>query len=193
MTQSRIDIWIKTGYQLLGTEGIEGIKIERLAKILNLNKSGFYYYFGTLDSFVKKLIEYHVDMAKTVAGEIAICNNIDPDLLLLVIKHKIFFLVESQLLVKNRHGILNLDEAGKVINGGLLLVGSKITGVSNDPRVSPALLSMIRHLLYARIDERNLTYEFLHQLSVEAEEVFAQINMGRDLSSPDNKAESSSR
>ncbi|WP_026968002.1 TetR/AcrR family transcriptional regulator [Algoriphagus terrigena] len=193
MTQSRIDIWIEAGYKLLAKEGLEGLKIERLARVLNLNKSGFYYYFGTLDSFVKQLIEHHVGMAKAIAEEIAICDDIDPDLLLLVIKHKIFFLAESQLLVKNRQVDLDADEAGKIINDGVRSLWAKITGEPNDPRVSSALLSMIRHFLYARIDERNLTYEFIHQLSVETKEVFAQINLGRDISSPDNKAESSSR
>lgn len=192
MTQSRIDIWIKTGYKLLGTEGIEGIKIERLARILNLNKSGFYYYFGTLESFVKQLIEYHVDMAKTVAGEIAVCDNIDPDLLLLVIKHKFFFLAESQLLVKNRHVDLDVEEAGKIINGGVRSLWSRITGAADDPRVSFAYLNMIRHFLYARIDERNMTYEFLHQMTVETKEILAGINMGKDISSPDKSSTSSS-
>ena len=39
MTASKIDKWISAGYELLGTEGTDGINVERGAKILNLNKS----------------------------------------------------------------------------------------------------------------------------------------------------------
>jgi AcrR family transcriptional regulator len=51
MTISKINTWIKAGYKLLGTEGMDGIKVERLARILDLNKSGFYHYFGTMEFY----------------------------------------------------------------------------------------------------------------------------------------------
>jgi len=41
MSKLKIDAWIKAGYKLLGKEGVDGVKVERLARILQLNKSGF--------------------------------------------------------------------------------------------------------------------------------------------------------
>ncbi len=43
---SKVEKWIKAGYALLATDEIDGINIERLARALNVNKSGFYHYFG---------------------------------------------------------------------------------------------------------------------------------------------------
>src|SRR5262245_3858623 len=101
MSASKIETWVKAGYKLLGSEGPEGIKIERLARVLSLNKSGFYYYFKTMEAFLVHLLEYHVEIARRVASEIGQCETIDPDLVRLMLRHKSFFLVESQLLVRS--------------------------------------------------------------------------------------------
>ena len=178
MSAQKIETWTKTGYELLGMEGLEGIKIERLAKILHLNKSGFYYYFGTMESYCKTLIQYHVLQAKIVAMEIADCANIDPDLLLLIVKHKTFFLVESQLLVKGRlHGGDDLEEAGKIINEDLLLLWRKTSSLPDDRSILLACLNIIRHFFYARIDADNVNYEFLHSLTSEVKGVLDKVSM----------------
>lgn len=173
MTVSRIETWIQSGYKLLGAEGVDGIKIERLARILNLNKSGFYHYFGNMQSYMEALVQYHTSMARRIATEIAGSRNIDPDLLQLIVKHKSFFLVESQLLVKNRSamGYGNIDEAGQIINKELLALWRNTQGLPDDMSVAHGYLNILRHFIYARIDARNISYEFLHKLSVETKEV----------------------
>ena len=177
MTLSKIDTWIKAGYKLLGTEGMDGIKVERLAKILDLNKSGFYHYFGTMESYVKSLLHYHVGLATTIASEIAKCQNIDPDLLLLIVKHKTFFLVESQLLVKSRPAHLDedVDEAGKILNEVLLPLWRKARDLPEDRTAAMGFLNIMRHFVYSRVDPENFNYEFLHALAVETHDVLDKI------------------
>jgi AcrR family transcriptional regulator len=43
--------WTEVGYALFAEEGLDGIQVERLARILKLNKSGFYHYFRDLDGY----------------------------------------------------------------------------------------------------------------------------------------------
>ena len=185
MTTSKIDTWIQAGYNLLATEGIDGIKIERLAKILQLNKSGFYHYFGTMESYVKNLLQYHICIAKGIAGEIARCQNIDPDLLLLIVKHKVFFLVESQLLVKRRPAQIDdqIDEAGRIVNEELLPLWRKTNELPHDDSVALAYLNIIRHFFYAQVDAAHINYEFLHKLTVDTKEVMDKVIMERYVSS----------
>ena len=52
-------VWTEVGYNLFAEEGIEGIQVERLARILQLNKSGFYHYFGDIDGYCEELINLH--------------------------------------------------------------------------------------------------------------------------------------
>jgi len=185
MTASKIDTWIQAGYKLLATEGMDGIKIERLAKILTLNKSGFYHYFGTMESYHKNLLRYHIRIAKGIAAEIASCQNIDPDLLLLIVKHKAFFLVESQLLVKGRptHVDDQVDEAGKIVNEELLPLWRKTDELPEDDSVALAYLNIIRHFFYGQVDAEHINYEFLHKLTVDTKGVMNKVIMDRHISS----------
>jgi hypothetical protein len=47
MTNSKKTIqgWLDVGYKIFAHEGPEGIQVERLARILGVNKSGFYHFF----------------------------------------------------------------------------------------------------------------------------------------------------
>ena len=184
MAASKIDTWIKAGYKLLATEGMDGIRIERLAKILGLNKSGFYHYFGTMEGFVKRLLEHHIDKAKGIACEIANCQNIDPDLLFLIEKHKAFFLVESQLLVKGRpvHVLEEVIEAGKILNKELLPLLRKSSELPDDDSVALAYLNIVRHFFYACIDARHIDYEFLHRLAIDTKGVMDKVIGNQHLS-----------
>jgi AcrR family transcriptional regulator len=188
MTHSKIDLWISTGYKLFGTDGMDGIKVERIARILALNKSGFYHYFGDMASYIKCLLQYHVSLARNISSEIARCQNIDPDLLRLVVKRKGFFLVESQLLVKSRptHVDEDLDEAGRIVNDALLPLWRKIRDLPEDPSAAIGLLNIIRHFFYARMDGQHLDYEFLHALTVETQ-VILDKTMDRQISSPQDR------
>lgn len=177
MSKLKIDAWIKAGYKLLGKEGVDGVKVERLARILQLNKSGFYHYFGSMKIYLKNLLEYHVEMAKVIAPEIATCENLDPDLLLLMIKHKGFFLVESQLLLKSKPAYFgaDADESGKIINKELLPLWRKDTQLPADSAVALSYLNIILHFFYARINSENLSYQYLHSLTFETEEVLNKV------------------
>ncbi len=177
MSIVKTEAWIKAGYKLFGNEGIEGVKVERLARILQLNKSGFYHYFGSMNSFLKSLLRYHVSMARYIAAEAATCENLDPDLLLLIIKHKTFFLVESQLLVrcKTTHLGADIDEAGRIINKEILPLWRKATQLPEDSTVALAYLNIILHYFYARLTPDNMNYEFLHSLAVETRGVLNKV------------------
>lgn len=187
MSTSKIETWIKAGYELLATEGLKGIKIERLARILNLNKSGFYYYFGAMDGFLRHVLQHHARIATEVAAEIEICETIDPDLLLVVLRHPSFFLVESQLLVKgsHTHADYDADEAGKIITKALLSFWQRTHEAPGDEGVALAYLNIIRHFFYARIDAEKMTYEFLHDLAAETRDALGPGIADRHVRSSD--------
>ena len=116
-------------------------------------------------------------MAKDIAPEIACCDNLDPDLLLLMIKHKGFFLVESQLLLKSKQAYFSAeaDQASKIINKELLPLWRKDTQLPEDSAVALSYLNIILHFFYARINSDNLSYQYLHSLTFETEEVLNKV------------------
>jgi len=177
MSKEKTEEWIKAGYKLFSSEGMESLKVERLARTLELNKSGFYHYFGSMNIYLKGLCEYHVNLARKVTQEVARCKDLDPDLLLLMIRHKSFFLVESQLLVKCKpvQFAEDISTAGKIVSKELLPLWRKFTQLPEDSAAAIAYLNIILHFFYARINSNNMNYEFLHSLTVETQEVLKKV------------------
>jgi AcrR family transcriptional regulator len=70
--------WIETGYNLFAHQGIDCVNIERLAKTLGLNKSGFYHYFQDRDSFLEQLMLHHTDMADLIIRDLRSVKQFDP-------------------------------------------------------------------------------------------------------------------
>jgi AcrR family transcriptional regulator len=181
MTLLKADTWIKAGYDLLGAEGVAGVKIERLARILKLNKSGFYYYFNTMEGFLRNVHEYHVRTAQEVATQLAYCNCIDPDVLLIIVRFKSFFLVESQLLVGSKiaHIHLEADEAWGIISDELIRMWQRTGEVNCDKAIVMAYLKIIRHFFYARIKTAEVEYEYLCSIAAETREVLEKVSNDR--------------
>jgi AcrR family transcriptional regulator len=163
---SKTEKWVEAGYRLLATDEIDGINIERLARVLKANKSGFYHYFGTREEYFKSLINHHIDRAKIVATEIQHCERIDPDLLMVIVKEKNFFLVEAQLLLKGKPLKVKFDttEAGRTIADEVVTLWRKHNEPVTDLKGALATVDIIRHYFYARIDAQNINYKFLHGL-----------------------------
>ena len=63
--------WLQAALDLLRTGGIEAVRVERLAKMLNVAKSGFYYHFNDRSDLHDALLEYwvRIDYAPILADE----------------------------------------------------------------------------------------------------------------------------
>ncbi|HTF17237.1 MAG TPA: helix-turn-helix domain-containing protein [Chryseolinea sp.] len=182
---SNIDKWLKVGYELLAAEEIDGINIERLARTLDANKSGFYHYFGTKDEYFKQLIGYHIRRAGVVASEIQRCNAIDPDLLHVVVREKLFFLVESQLFIKGKPLKNKVDAtvAGRLVTDEVVALWCRQNETPSSYRVLPGTVNIIRHFFYGRIDAHNVSHKFLHVL---VGEIRAMLNSNMFISRYDD-------
>jgi AcrR family transcriptional regulator len=84
---NNISLWMEQGYTLFAEEGLEGIHIERLARILHLNKSGFYHYFADLEGYYEGLIKLHDQKVSLFVHDVGQAKKLDPDYLLVLVKH----------------------------------------------------------------------------------------------------------
>ncbi len=57
MTVTRLTAsdWVDAGFTILGEEGIQGVKIDRMAERLSVTKGSFYWHFRDLDDFLDAL------------------------------------------------------------------------------------------------------------------------------------------
>ena len=52
--------WINLGYRTFSEQGASGIVVEKMARILNVNKSSFYWHFKTRKDFIENLITFWI-------------------------------------------------------------------------------------------------------------------------------------
>ncbi len=158
--------WIELGYELFAKEGAEGIQVERLARILKLNKSGFYHYFKTPDNFLKELFNRHQMIARQMAIETKKCDVLDPDYFKVIVEFKMFVLVQGQLALKQDHSLYGsvVNEARQMMDKHLLPLWRETFNLPDDDELVSQQFSLFRNAFYAQANFDNLNYTFLHNM-----------------------------
>jgi len=163
-------IWTEAGYELFAREGLDAIQIERLSRLLQLNKSGFYHYFGDLEVFFMELLRLHRQKANRYLADIREVTTIDPGYFQVVVKHKVPVMFHMQLFrTKNRPEFTALaqtiDDEEEVIMGELWTAYLGFKG-SSDAAIR--YFNLVRDMINARMSFQNLDVEFLRASVTEA-------------------------
>lgn len=164
--QTLATAWIKTGYALFAAEGLEGVRIERIAKELKLNKSGFYHYFGDRESFLEELAKHHIDLAHQLAGAFQNIKQIDPDLINLMVATREPILAHMQMMRNNHHPVLNACylQANDMTIAELLPRFAEYIGITQDLEFAGKYLEYVRDMVHVRLTPENLNETFLRNL-----------------------------
>ena len=89
--------WIIKGYELLAVSGPDGVKVERIARMLNVNKSAFYHYFGDREIFFEQLMDHHDKIGVQFAKEVSELKSFNPGYPNLLIKYKTSVFIQMML------------------------------------------------------------------------------------------------
>ncbi|RIW14997.1 TetR/AcrR family transcriptional regulator [Algoriphagus lacus] len=157
-------IWMDTGYGIFCKEGPSGIVVERLARELNKNKSGFYHFFGDREYFFETMMKEHLERADEIADRIRRIGTFDPDFYQIMMDYKNPVLFQMQL-VKNRETELfakTFQQFNSKIVGAVIPVWSDHLQVPCDVAIS--LWTIARDSFYARITEENFNSRFFDDL-----------------------------
>lgn len=182
ITNQAYQKWIDAGYQLFTQEGLEGILVERMARILNLNKSGFYYYFGDRDFYLDQLLKFHLTQCEGVASGMSKMSQFDPDFFHVIINHKSAIMVQMQLQRFRHHELCNTyyNLVNQLVDREIVPVWSSFMGIHNDPVLALQFFRLTRDLFYSRITPGNITHDFIRNLIYEVKEV-AQSLLEKDI------------
>lgn len=165
--------WIEAGYEQFAAEGLEGIQVERLARITGLNKSGYYHYFGDRDSFVEKLMERHVHLATAYTNELKLILQFDPEYIELLIKYATPLMFTSQL-VRNRHVKLlasTHQQINEMIDPVLSKLFANFIGHKDHLEFSTKYYDQVRYMFHAQITPDRMNYRYLRDFMYEAREL----------------------
>ncbi len=170
--------WTEAGYDLFAEEGLEGLQVERLARILQLNKSGFYHYFGDLEGYCDELLKFHQHRVTQYCNRVREVKRIDPDYLHVLIEFKVPTLFQMQLgRIKNKPAF---HEVEKWVDHQEEVVIQQLWCNYIDTEISAELtmryFDMFRSMFYARVGVENFTLPFVTSIFEEAKAVLNQVS-----------------
>jgi AcrR family transcriptional regulator len=170
-------IWIEAGYNQFAIAGLEGIQVERLARITNLNKSGFYHYFGNRETFLEQLMKHHYSVAITLTNELHQLQQIDPDLFNVLIKYRTPVIAHMQL-VRNRHHTLlyeHYQKVNKLVDLVITPSWASYLGMPDNLALAHRYFEQARDAFYSRISFENMNEVFLREFFQEAKMLVTEI------------------
>lgn len=160
---SSLQRWIETGYRIIAHEGIDAIQVERLAREIALNKSGFYHYFGTRIKYLDALMGHHRNEVVQMATMLSEVNNFDPDYFYVLLQFKTTVLFHMQL-VRHRHDrflIESFHRINEIIDPMVIPAWANFIGQQHNHELAKRYYQIFRELMYSRITPDNLNIEHL--------------------------------
>ncbi len=165
--------WIDAGYNLFAQEGYDGIQIERLARIVDLNKSGFYHYFADRDTYFKHLMQQHLNNADLQVEVVQSIPNFIPDYIQYLLHFSTPVLVNMQLVRESHHPLFatSFSAVNKKVDPATLPLWADFIGIPENPGLAFRYFEFFRDMFYARLNKNNLNYEFIHATCMEAKDI----------------------
>jgi AcrR family transcriptional regulator len=173
--------WLETGYTIFAREGPDGIQIEKIARLLALNKSSFYHYFGTFEIFYELLVQHHYNRIDMAMKDAQVATCLDPDYLEIVVKHKVTFMFQMQLTRYKSNALFSkaCSRVNQKMDESVILLWNKHLGVIDNDDLSLLFLGFVRDSFYARVSFENFNYYFLHDLVSGARRIVEEIRQRR--------------
>ncbi|HTF17239.1 MAG TPA: TetR/AcrR family transcriptional regulator [Chryseolinea sp.] len=176
-----ISAWADVGYHLYAKEGMDGLQIERLSRILQVNKSSFYHYFGDLDGFCEALLKLHREYAVHYMEDIRSARVIDPDYLNVIVKYKVPILFQMQLIRSKKPAFYNVAQAIDQEEYDILRpVWSKYLEFLENSDLAIGYFDIVRDRLYTRMSFENLDYYFLRDIVAGAKVLMGKILLSKN-------------
>lgn len=182
--------WIEAGYELFAFEGPDSLQVEKLAKKIGLNKSGFYHYFGDHEVFISKVLDYHCFLAEKFRINITELTQFDPDYYELLIKYRLTLFVQMQL---RRHpDERNFQEVFRKIavlnDKALVSLLSNHLGIPGEHDLTLELWDLIRDSFYMQLTHNNLEIELSRKTVDKVRKIVKKLQQKNNRSSLSGEA-----
>lgn len=157
------DIWVTVGYDAFARQGRNGLKVEQLAQKAGVSKSSFYHRYSDVDLFVEVLLEKHLSQAQIIAHKERQANCISPDLVEILVEHRMDLLFNRQLRIDRANERFSsvLKKTNEIIGNDFVLLWLTDTRLNMSTKQAQALFSLALENFYLQVNEENLNREWL--------------------------------
>jgi AcrR family transcriptional regulator len=159
------EIWIIAGYETFALQGHGHLKVESLARQVGISKSSFYHHFVDLDCFVDDLLRHHLKQSAIIAEKERAVVNIDPELITVLLEHKIDLLFNRQLRIhkNNKSFETILVQSNLVIGESFKPVWIKELNLPLTKNKIDNLFDLALDNFFLQVNIDNLHYNWLSQ------------------------------
>ncbi|WP_421765488.1 TetR/AcrR family transcriptional regulator [Ekhidna sp.] len=176
MKGDKRNIWIDAAYRRFALHGEAGLTVEAIARDLGKNKSSFYHYFGDLQVLTFEILTQHLQNSNEVGRKIKDAIALDPDVIHIIMDHKIDFLFHKQLklgdpLVYKEH----YEKAYAYVKDPLVAKLSEGLGIKDKQLFSNALVGLVSDNFLLRIQETTLSIQWLRDYLEELQALIKHI------------------
>jgi AcrR family transcriptional regulator len=162
---------------MLAKEGLTGIQVERLARIIGVNKSGFYHHFGDRDCYLEELTKYHENLTKKFSNEIAQLKQFDPDYFEVLVEYKDSFFVNMHLgryriypeLKEHSYNGRNLHEKR------IMPLWAEYINVKDNPELAFEIWKVVRDAVFLRLTYHDMNLESLNSAIKDIKGIFERL------------------
>lgn len=159
----KTQIWIMHGYKTYALQGEKGLIIEQLAKDVGKSKSSFYHHFADLEVFLEKILLHHLNQSLIIAEKERKARKINPDLINILIEHKLDLLFNRQLRINSNK--LNLKDtllkSNKIIGTDFIILWLTDTKLNLTPNQAEGIFELAMENFFLQINEENINKVWL--------------------------------
>ena len=163
MMKDNMKSWILCGYEIFSREGLNGLKIEVIARKVKISKSSFYHHFADIECFTEMLLNYHLLRAEIISEKEKLCKNVNPELINLLLEFKQDLLFNRQLRI-NRNVIQFqncFEKASKKVSESILGIWSEMLNLKDNANLATMVLNLSLENFYLQITEESLTFYWM--------------------------------
>lgn len=160
---NRHEVWIDAGYTIFAQGGEAALKVEHLAKVVGISKSSFYHHFVDPDIFMERLLNKHLQQAKRIADKEAEAGSINPELINILLAHKIDLLFNRQLRISANNPTYQrtLAQTNQTIGKHFIRLWLMDTTLNLTPSQAEGLFELALENFFLQLNPSNVNAEWL--------------------------------
>ncbi|SDL80422.1 transcriptional regulator, TetR family [Chryseobacterium taihuense] len=148
---------------MLALQGENALKIEMLAKKIGISKSSFYHHFADMQLFVEALLNYHLEQSKVIAEKERLAQTIQPELIEILVEHKIDLLFNRQLRFNQQKNEFRetLEKSNQIIGNEFVRIWATDLQLNLSVKQLESIFELALENFFLQINPENITFEWI--------------------------------
>jgi len=159
---SKEQLWLEAGYRTFAYEGPQALRVEKLAKAVQKNKSSFYHFFSDLEVFTERLLNVHLTQARVMSSKESAAQSA-AELTSILLEHKVDLLFNRQLRIHRDHADFQacFTKTNEISMPAFMPLWKTIIDLNENSHLAHLVLVLSMENFFLQITEETLNSEWI--------------------------------